>query len=751
MQMPPSTADNGVRGFVGWFVTPLGSEESDTVRRGRFFVIACFTLAATALPFCVLNYLSEHRVSPSVIAFLIGIPLMAANPFLLRAFRAPPALAVIASLELLAALVVMTYAHGGVDSAAAVWFAAIPFLAGVSAGHRVAVGIAIVALGAIASLFVLQWNGHVFPRPLSDDAMLLWKFGGVAGSIGFMAAMVVLYERQTSTALRQRSAQVEFRQSLIKGIVDSALDAVIAFTSDGTIRSWDGSAQKMFGWTREQAVGKNLFRMLTGVKKRSTTHDGLLRRLQETEAQRVFSERTELEAVDKRGAALQVEMSISPAIHINDTTLYTAFVRDLTKARRGRERVKRLRHDLNQVIEQTPDGMALFEGSELVFANGAWRAWFHNDPATADARHGLATLAIDDDRELLRDAIVRAEQSRQPAHLGEFRFTAADSRIMTLDVHFVPSVRFQGVESVLFVARDVTEQRLMRDRLTISDRMATMGTLLAGVAHEINNPLTYVMGNLSLIEAILEEDTTDGRQRAVKAARDADEGAIRISEIVRDMQRLCTVDNGKPEPVDPRIAIRSALKIAENRTKHAAVVHVEQSAVPFVLGSVSRIGQVVLNLVVNAAQAFKVKDLDKNTIHVRTWVDQQRVCIEVQDNADGISPTEVARIFDPFFTTKPTGEGTGLGLWISQKIVESLGGELAVESELGVGTRFRIWLDTAPMRALRTLSPGWAQGSRNHDIEVVRSAVLAPPEVPNPPLTPDIEFSDYEPTPTPTP
>jgi PAS domain S-box-containing protein len=567
-----------------------------------------------------------------------------------------------------------------------------------------------------------------------------------------MAAMVFLYERQTSTELADRADQLAFRQRLIKGIVDSSLDAVIAFTGDGKIRSWDGSAEKMFGWKREKAVGKNLFRLLTEGQKRSPTHDGMLRRLKETQAQRVFSERTEFEAVNKRGTPLQVEMSISPAIQIDDTTLYTAFVRDLTKVRRGRERVKRLRHDLNQVIEQTPDGMVLLHGTELVFANEAWRSWFGDDDAFDSDPFGIASLAVGDDRERFADYLARATSTATPMHLGEFRFVSADERSITLDIHFVPDVKFRGIESTLLVARDVTEQLAMREQLQISDRMATMGTLLAGVAHEINNPLTYVMGNLSVIEMALDESTNESTARARRALDDADEGAMRIVEIVRDMQRLCTVDDGTPVAVDPSVAIRSALKISENTTKYVAKVEVDLDEVPPVLASVSRIGQVILNLVVNAAQAFEDKDVEANIISVRAFAEHDQVHIEVEDNASGISPEGLEKIFDPFFTTKPTGEGTGLGLWISQRIIESLGGTLDVHSQEGLGTRFRISLGAA-QSATDSGPVLWARGSRNHKLEGTRreDAIPALRLALNEERAPSPEFGDFEPTPTPPP
>lgn len=742
----------GVRGSVSWFVEDLGPEGSDRRRRGRFFVVGCFSLAVMAVPLCLLNYQSEGRVSSSVTAFLVGIPLMALNPFLLRRFGAPAVLAIVASVELLAALAVMTYAHGGVDSAATVWFAAIPFLAGVWAGHRVATGVAVIALGTVTGLFILQWNGHAFPRPLSDEAMLAWKFGGIAGSIAFIAAMVYLYERQTSTELADRADQLAFRQRLIRGIVDSSLDAVIAFTGDGTIRSWDGSAEKIFGWKREQVFGKNLFQLLTSDTKRSTTHDGLLRRLQETRAQRVFSERTELDAMSKKGRRVPVEMSISPAIQIDDTTLYTAFIRDLTKVRRGRERVKRLRHDLNQVIEQTPDGMVLLHGTELVFANDAWQSWFGDGEAVESNPYGIAALAVGEDRDRFADHLARATTAGAPMHLGEFQFSAVDDQVITLDVHYVPDVKVRGVESTLLVARDVTEQQIMRERLAISDRMATMGTLLAGVAHEINNPLTYVIGNLGVIEMALDERTDESIQHATQALKEADEGAMRIVEIVRDMQRLCTDDDGVPEAIDPAVPIRSALKIAENKTKYVATVRTELADVPPVLASVSRIGQVVLNLVVNAAQAFGDKDPNANEICVRTGMTDSHVYIEVEDNASGIAADAIDKIFDPFYTTKPPGEGTGLGLWISQKIVEGLGGELLVESHAGLGTRFRILLTRAhaPRKSAPTM---WARGSRTHKLDKPSNdaALEALKLDPTPERAPSPEFADFEPTPTPPP
>jgi signal transduction histidine kinase len=283
---------------------------------------------------------------------------------------------------------------------------------------------------------------------------------------------------------------------------------------------------------------------------------------------------------------------------------------------------------------------------------------------------------------------------------------------------FMPKGRFArlvpAVERELREAALRAEQKQLREQLLISDRMASVGTLAAGVGHEINNPLAALMANLDFAAhdvARLARDVraqtswTDGREAEGDAAewiatrlreieeplQDARESADRVRQIVRDLKIFSRSDEEKRGPVDVRRVLESSLRMAWNEIRHRARLVKDFGEVPAVEGNEARLGQVFLNLVVNAAQAMPEGRADRNEIRVVTRRgDEDRVIVEVRDTGSGIPESVLPRIFEPFFTTKPIGEGTGLGLAICHRIVTALGGQIAVESRVGSGTVFRV-------------------------------------------------------------
>jgi len=255
------------------------------------------------------------------------------------------------------------------------------------------------------------------------------------------------------------------------------------------------------------------------------------------------------------------------------------------------------------------------------------------------------------------------------------------------------------------LARDVTESRRMEERLRLADRMAGVGTLAAGVAHEINNPLAYVIGNLQFVLERLEPlvEGAEGETVPVttldalaEALRDASEGAGRVRHIVWGLKTFSRGDEETTQALDVRPVLESALSVCFNEVRHRARVRRELGEVARVVANEARLGQVFLNLLVNAAQAIPDGQLERHEIALRTFADEKgRVVVEVSDTGSGIAPEHLERIFDPFFTTKPVGVGTGLGLSICHGIVSALGGEIQVESQVRKGTRVRVVLPAA--------------------------------------------------------
>jgi signal transduction histidine kinase len=286
----------------------------------------------------------------------------------------------------------------------------------------------------------------------------------------------------------------------------------------------------------------------------------------------------------------------------------------------------------------------------------------------------------------------------------------------------------------LAVEREVREAAIraakhkMSEQLAISERMASAGMLAAGVAHEINNPLAVIMANLDFVVGLLgplaavarsadahrrELNGNDGLAHGIEGRlqeidgplHDAREAVERIRGIVRDVKLFSRPHNEERGPVDVRTVIESSIRMAWNEIRHRAHLVKEYGDVPMVNSNEARLGQVLLNLLMNAAQAMPEGRASRNEIRVVTkTAEDGRVIIEVRDTGTGMSKEILERIFDPFFTTKPVGVGTGLGLSLCHRMVTDLGGEIGVESEVDKGTLFRVILPAATGEPIKRVS-----------------------------------------------
>ena len=257
-------------------------------------------------------------------------------------------------------------------------------------------------------------------------------------------------------------------------------------------------------------------------------------------------------------------------------------------------------------------------------------------------------------------------------------------------------VRAFAPNGAILIFRDVTEHRNVLSRLLVTERMASIGTLAAGVAHELNNPLAFVSANLRFVAEELGACPMEDPRRSAEARsaiEEALDGAERMRVIVRDLRTFSRSDDDTGELVDVQRTLDIAVNMASLEIQQRGTLVRDYHATPQVRIAEARLGQVVLNLLVNAAHALDPATPVRNVIRLRTGnAPDGRVAIEVADNGCGIPLANRQRVFDPFFTTKPQGEGTGLGLSICQGIVTAAGGELQLESVEGEGSIFRVLL-----------------------------------------------------------
>ena len=282
----------------------------------------------------------------------------------------------------------------------------------------------------------------------------------------------------------------------------------------------------------------------------------------------------------------------------------------------------------------------------------------------------------------------------------------SDGRPIRVFAHLYPGLEISG--SSVLVARpntrvraaeffehaDVETGEKMREALMAeSGQLVSLGTLAAGVAHEINNPLAYIKGNLEYLLRRL-DTLLSTPEHLRQILSEAAEGAERIRLITRDLQMFSRHDEETLEAVDIHEVLESAISVCRNAIAHRARLFLEYESTEFVLASESRLLQVFVNLLMNAVHAIPEGRAAQNAIRIRTSLERGWTCVEIRDTGCGMSLDLQARIFDPFFTTKGVGRGTGLGLPICEGLVARMGGEIQVESEVDVGTVFRILLPT---------------------------------------------------------
>jgi PAS domain S-box-containing protein len=364
---------------------------------------------------------------------------------------------------------------------------------------------------------------------------------------------------------------------------------------------------------------------------------------------------------------------------------------DITERKQAEAALRRSEESFRALIEGSPEAILVHRGGPLVYVN-PFAVRFLGVPASKLVGTSVLQYVHPEDR-AEATGVLDAPPGEVRAGASELRFIQPNGRVITAEVSCL-SIVFQGEPATVVSARDLTERKQMQGRLVLSDRLVAMGTLAAGVAHEINNPLSFVISNLSFLAnelRTLAGEVAPGRLNELEEVlREAAMGANRVRQIVADLKTFSRADDDVPTAVNLQNVIESALTIARAELRSRAQVVRDYVEVPPVEGSEGRLGQVFLNLLINAAQAIPPGRPDQNEIRIKLRAVQGHVIIEIRDTGAGIPPEMRSRIFDPFFTTKPVGVGTGLGLFVCQGIITRFGGEISVESEVGRGTTFRV-------------------------------------------------------------
>ncbi len=365
-------------------------------------------------------------------------------------------------------------------------------------------------------------------------------------------------------------------------------------------------------------------------------------------------------------------------------------------------------HCYRILMEAMSEGVAtLTEQGTITYCNARFAA-IVGAPLERTIGSPISLLVGAADLERLEALIAAGAGGRSE---GEFQLQAHGAGTSAPVRLAVVGLTMDGARTHCLVMTDLTEHRRqsaaiaaeraqMQTRLLLADRMSSLGTLAAGVAHEINNPLAYLVTSLELMSKRLPElagpppglgsEPTEWLRRQLDRAH---EGAERVRLIVRGLKAFSRADDETMGVIDPRRALDTSIALISHEIRHRAQLVKDYGGLPAVWANEARLGQVFLNLLVNATQAIPAGFAAHNEIRVSGRADAEgRAVIEIRDTGSGIEADHLALIFDPFFTTKPLNVGTGLGLALCHAVVGSLDGQITVESEPGAGSVFRVVL-----------------------------------------------------------
>jgi PAS domain S-box-containing protein len=483
-------------------------------------------------------------------------------------------------------------------------------------------------------------------------------------------------------------------------LMDEMSEGVATLGEAGLISYCNQSFANMMGKPPERIVGTSIVKIVP-----AQARDRVSALLQ---AGLVAVSKSEFE-LERKGKPITVQLSVSKVLMdvasatlcviASDLTEEKQRERAVTAERTARDAALRVSEErYRRIVETAVEGIWLVDAEgRTTFANGALCEMLGRDP---DELRGRPIFDFMDD-ESANAARRFLSRRRRYSEMREFGFRAKSGRELWALLSMSPIENEKGEPSgAVVMVSDVSERRKLQAQLLLADRMSSLGTLSAGVAHEINNPLAYVIASLDLMAARMPElvPALPAPQAMFvdEQLRRAREGAQRVRRIVRDLKSFSRADEETIATTDLRKSLDTAITLVWNEIKHRARLVKEYDGLPAVRANEARLGQVFINLLVNAAQAMPEGNVDENILRVVGRTDATgNAVVEIHDSGCGIPAENLDRIFEPFFTTKPIGEGTGLGLAICHGIISSLGGTLSVTSEVNKGTVFRVVLPVA--------------------------------------------------------
>jgi two-component system sensor kinase FixL len=506
--------------------------------------------------------------------------------------------------------------------------------------------------------------------------------------------------RRGAAARRPRSQQgLEYR-----AVLDAAVDAIIVVDHHGTIQEFSRAAQRIFGYTREEILGRNVRELMPDPFR--SEHDRYMQRHVATGEQRIIGVGREVSAQRKNGSVFPCDLAVG-RVHGVEPPRFVGFIRDITARKESEEQLRRSETELRLAQELAN------LGNYVMHAEGGARDYYSpqlhrilgvqpGEPGVVREEY-LARWVHPNDRQRVAEAFARMDAGRGPLDI-EYQVVLRDGTARHL--HHLAQAVFRPDGRVLkYVGtiHDITdrrraedEARVLQERLTHFSRLSTMGEMAAGLAHEINQPLSAIATYARACQRLITQPEPDYAD-VVAALEQINAQALRAGEVIRRLRNFVKNREVKREPVDCTRLLEDLRTLAETDARlHNIRLRLDcEEPLPMVYADPIQLQQVVLNLVRNAIDAMSEAPEDRREVVLTTRrASDGEVEVSVTDHGTGLAPEATEHLFNPFFTTKASG--TGLGLAISRSIVRAHGGRLWHTPNDGCGVRFHFTLPVSP-------------------------------------------------------
>ncbi len=492
------------------------------------------------------------------------------------------------------------------------------------------------------------------------------------------------YKDYLEKEVQTRTVQVRKAEEKYHRLFDTTTDAFVAIDTAGKIIEFNKAFRQMVGYS-DAELNKISYLALTPEK----WHALESKIVEEQVNKRGYSDIYEKEYRRKDGVVFPVELrTFLLTDEAGGPTGMWAIVRDITGRKRIEEALKTSEERYRLLVENANEAIVVAQDDMLKFAN----------PKTAELSGysieelmsiPFADIIHTDDQDMVMEQYLRGLKG-EVLPTFEFRISDKAGNIKWAEISSV-SIVWEGKPAMLNLLTDITERKKAEQQALVNTNLASIGELVAGVAHEINNPLTGIIGYAQLLtdRKGIPQDVSDDLQKIYEESK-------RTVKIVQNLLRFARQYKPERTLVDINELLERTLELEtyKLRTSNIELYTKMAAGLPFISADYNQLQQVVLNIMNNAQQAI-AEMKHKGKITVNTAADSDCVKISISDNGPGISPQNVDRIFDPFFTTKPAGSGSGLGLSVCHGIITEHGGNIYVESALGKGTTFSIELPIA--------------------------------------------------------